>query len=361
MLLWLANYLKTYFHVFHVVQYITFRAILSALTALVISLLIGPIMIRKLTHYQVGQIVRNDGPASHLKKTGTPTMGGVLIIMAIISSILVCGNLNNYYIILISLVTLGFGIIGFVDDYKKIIFKNSRGLSSRSKYLWQSLIGIAAVAFLYHIAKLPAETQLILPFFKDIVINMGIFYIVLGYFVIVGTSNAVNLTDGLDGLAILPTVLVAGALGIFAYLTGHAQFSHYLGIPYIPGAGEVTVFCGAMVGAGLGFLWFNAYPAQIIMGDVGSLSLGAALGIIAIIVRQELILMLMGGVFVAETISVILQVGSFKLRKGKRIFLMAPLHHHFELRGWAEPKIIVRFWIVTFVLVLCGLASLKLR
>ena len=318
-------------------------------------------MIRKLTHYQVGQIVRNDGPESHLKKTGTPTMGGILIIVAIISSILLCGNLNNYYIILISLVTISFGIIGFVDDYKKIIFKNSRGLSSRSKYFWQSLIGIVAVVFLYHMAKLPIETQLIFPFFKDIIINMGFFYMVLGYFVIVGTSNAVNLTDGLDGLATLPTVLVAGALGIFAYLTGHAQFSHYLGIPYIPGAGEVTVFCGAMVGAGLGFLWFNAYPAQIIMGDVGSLSLGAALGVIAIIIRQELVLMLMGGVFVAETISVILQVGSFKLRNGKRIFLMAPLHHHFELRGWAEPKIIVRFWIVTFVLVLCGLASLKLR
>lgn len=361
MLLWLSNYLKIYFHAFHVVQYITFRSILSALTALIISLLIGPVMIRQLTHYQVGQNVRDDGPESHLKKTGTPTMGGVLIIVAIIVSILLCGNLTNYYVVLISLVTIGFAIIGFVDDYRKLNLKNSRGLIARWKYFWQSAISVASVIFLYHMAKLPVETQLIVPFFKDIIINMGALYMVLGYFVIVGTSNAVNLTDGLDGLAILPTVLVAGALGIFAYLTGHAQFSHYLGIPYVPGVGEVAVFCGAMVGAGLGFLWFNAYPAQIFMGDVGSLGLGAALGIIAIAVRQELVLMLMGGVFVAETLSVILQVGSFKLRKGKRIFRMAPLHHHFELQGWPEPRIIVRFWIVTFVLVLCGLATLKLR
>lgn len=361
MLLFLSNYLKIYFHAFHVVQYITFRSILSALTALIISLLIGPIMIRKLTYYQIGQIVREDGPETHLKKTGTPTMGGLLIIVAIIASVLLCGDLTNRYILLISLVLIGFGIIGFVDDYKKLVLKNSRGLVGRWKYFWQSLISIAAVIFLYHMAKLPVETQLILPFFKDVIINMGILYIVLGYFVIVGTSNAVNLTDGLDGLAILPIVLVVGALGIFAYLTGHAQFSHYLGIPYIPGVGEVAVFCSAMVGSGLGFLWFNAYPAQIIMGDVGSLGLGAALGVIAITVRQELVLMLMGGVFVAETLSVILQVGSFKLRKGKRIFRMAPLHHHFELQGWPEPRIIVRFWIITFVLVLCGLATLKLR
>lgn len=360
MLLWLSQLLEQYYHSFQVFHYLTLRSILSTLCALLISFLIGPYMIRRLTDLQVGQHVRDDGPQSHLQKAGTPTMGGALILVAIAVSMLLWGDWSNAYVWVALFVTLGFGAIGWVDDYRKIVQKNSKGLSARSKLFWQSLVGLLAIGFLYHHATMPIETALIVPFFKNMVIPLGFFYLVLAYFVVVGTSNAVNLTDGLDGLAILPTVMVAGALGIFAYLAGHSQFATYLSIPYIPGAGEMAVFCGAIVGSGLGFLWFNTYPAQVFMGDVGSLGLGAALGIIAVIVRQELVLMIMGGIFVMETVSVILQVASFKLT-GKRIFKMAPLHHHFELKGWPEPRVIVRFWIISFMLVLMGLATLKLR
>ena len=360
MLLWLTEYLAQYYRAFHVFQYLTLRAILATLTALIISLLVGPKMIKYLARHQVGQNIRNDGPKSHFSKAGTPTMGGAMILTAITITTLLWGNLTNRYIWVVLIVTLGFGAIGWVDDYRKLIKKNTKGLPAWWKYFWQSVLGLGAAIFLYHSASIPAETQLFIPFFKNIIINLGLFYILLTYFVVVGSSNAVNLTDGLDGLAILPTVLVGGALGIFAYVGGNASFANYLAIPFIPGAGEVAVFCGALVGAGLGFLWFNTYPAQVFMGDVGALGLGAALGVIAIIVRQELVFFLMGGVFVLETVSVILQVGSFKLR-GKRIFRMAPIHHHFELKGWPEPRVIVRFWIITVVLVLCGLATLKLR
>lgn len=360
MLLWLTEYLSKQFHFFHVFQYLTLRSILSTLTALTISLLVGPYMINKLSAYQIGQTVRDDGPKTHLKKSGTPTMGGALILIAIAASIFLWGDLRNIYIWVVLLVTLGFGAIGWVDDYRKLIRKNTTGLPARWKFFWQTVIGLGAAIFLYHIAKSPAETQLIVPFFKNIFIPLGIFFIPFVYFVIVGSSNAVNLTDGLDGLATLPTVMVAGALGVFAYATGNVQFANYLGIPYIPGVGEVAVFCAALVGAGLGFLWFNTYPAQVFMGDVGSLGLGAALGVIAVVVRQELVFFIMGGVFVIETVSVILQVASFKMT-GRRIFKMAPLHHHFELKGWPEPRVIVRFWIITFVLVLSGIATLKLR
>lgn len=361
MLLWLTTYLTHFFHGFRVFQYLTFRAILAALTALMISLLVGPAMIRRLSYYQVGQSVRDDGPQTHLSKAGTPTMGGMLILVAITISMLFWGDLKNYYVWTVLYVMLGFGLIGFVDDYRKLIQKNSKGLPARWKYFWQSVIGLTAACFLYYHGKTPAETQLIVPFFKNFYLQLGGFYILLSYFVIVGSSNAVNLTDGLDGLAILPTVMIAAALGVFAYIAGNIDFAKYLSLPYIAGAGELIIFCGAIVGAGLGFLWFNTYPAQVFMGDVGALGLGAALGVIAVIVRQELILFLMGGIFVAETVSVILQVAYFKLTGGKRIFRMAPLHHHFELKGWPEPRVIVRFWIITFVLVLCGLATLKLR
>lgn len=360
MLVWLSDYLAQYYHGFHVVQYLTLRAILSTLSALAIALLIGPGMIRRLTKHHVGQVVRNDGPQSHLSKAGTPTMGGALILIALIASTLMWSDLSNRYVWLVLVITFGFGLIGWWDDYLKLVLKHSRGLSARRKYLFQSLLGFGAAIYLYVTATLPAETQLIFPFFKHMVWDMGPLFILLAYFVIVGTSNAVNLTDGLDGLAILPCVLVAFALGIFAYATGNTQYAVYLSIPYVPGVGELVVFCGALVGAGLGFLWFNTYPAQVFMGDVGALSLGAALGVVAVIVRQELVLLLMGGVFVLETVSVILQVASFKLT-GKRIFKMAPIHHHFELKGWPEPRVIVRFWIITFVLVLCGLATLKIR
>lgn len=360
MLFWLTDYLTHFYHGFHVFQYLTLRAILATLTALTFALLVGPAMIRRLSKYHVGQTIRDDGPQSHFGKAGTPTMGGILILFAVILATLLWANLQNRYVWVVLLVTLGFGAIGWVDDYRKLVLKNSKGLLPRWKYFWQSAIGLAAALFLYFTAQLPAETQLVVPFFKEIHLPLGIFYIVLTYFVIVGSSNAVNLTDGLDGLAILPTVLVGGALGIFAYLTGHISFAKYLAIPYVPGAGEIVVLCGALVGAGLGFLWFNTYPAQVFMGDIGSLALGAALGSIAVVVRQELILLLMGGVFVMETLSVILQVASFKLT-GRRIFRMAPIHHHFELKGWPEPRVIVRFWIITVVLVLCGLATLKLR
>lgn len=360
MLLWLFNILQTYLHTFGVFQYITLRAVLAALTALIITLCLGPIIIRKLYAAQIGQVVRHNGPSSHLAKSGTPTMGGVLILTAITVTCLLWGNLTSSYLWLILVLTLTFGVIGWIDDYRKLVLKNSKGLPGKWKYFWQSVFGLIAAVVLYKLAVTPAQTELLIPFFKNIMLPLGIFYIVLTYFVIVGSSNAVNLTDGLDGLAILPIVMVCGALGIFAYVTGNVKFAQYLQVPYIAGVEELVVFCAAVVGSGLGFLWFNAYPAQIFMGDVGSLGLGAALGGIAVIVRQELVLFLMGGVFVAETISVILQVASFK-STGRRIFKMAPIHHHFELQGWPEPRIIVRFWIITVVLVLCGLATLKLR
>ncbi|MDF3054599.1 MAG: mraY [Gammaproteobacteria bacterium] len=360
MLLWLTQFLHQYYEGFRVFQYLTFRSILGTLTALGITLLIGPWMIRKLNQYQMGQVVRNDGPQTHLKKTGTPTMGGALILTSIAISTLLWGDLSNKYIWLLLIGTLGFSTIGFLDDYLKISHKNPKGLRAKWKYLFQSILGLGIAFILYFSAQTPAETQLIIPLFKHASINLGLLLIPFAYFVIVGSSNAVNLTDGLDGLAILPCVMIAAALAVFAYLSGNIQFSQYLVIPYIPGTGEAAVFCGALVGAGLGFLWFNTYPAQIFMGDIGSLGLGAALGILAVIARQELVFFIMSGVFVMETLSVILQVASFKLT-GKRIFRMAPIHHHFELKGWPEPRVIVRFWIITFVLVLCGLATLKLR
>lgn len=360
MLLYLTEYLSQFHSGFNVFQYLTLRAILGILSALAISLLLGPTIIRKLSYHQVGQFVRDDGPQSHLSKAGTPTMGGALILAAIAVSTLLWADLSNRYIWVVLAVTLLFGAIGWIDDYKKLIKKQSQGLRAKHKYLLQTIFGLGAAFFLYYTAKVPAELELIVPFFKHVALPMGAFYIVLTYFVIVGSSNSVNLTDGLDGLAILPTVMVGGALGIFAYLTGNVNFSGYLGIPYIPGVGEVVIFCGAIVGAGLGFLWFNTYPAQVFMGDVGALGLGAALGVIAVVVRQELVLLIMGGVFVMETVSVILQVASFKLT-GRRIFRMAPLHHHFELKGWPEPRVIVRFWIITVILVLIGLSTLKLR
>lgn len=360
MLVWVTDFLSQYYHGFKVFHYLTLRTILAALTALTFALFFGPRMIDWLRERQLGQQVRQDGPQSHFSKAGTPTMGGALILIAIALSCLLWGELSNRYFWVVLLVTLGFGLIGWVDDYRKIIQKNSKGLPGRWKYLYQSLIGLSAVLYLYFTATTPVETQLIVPFFKNALVPLGGFYIIFAYFVIVGASNGVNLTDGLDGLAILPTVLVGGALGIFAYLSGHAEFAQYLAIPHVHGVGEVSVFCGALVGAGLGFLWFNAYPAQVFMGDVGSLALGAALGIIAVVVRQEIVLFIMGGVFVMETVSVILQVASFRLT-GQRIFRMAPIHHHFELKGWPEPKVIVRFWIMTVILVLVGLATLKLR
>lgn len=360
MLLYLTEYLAQYHSGFNVFQYLTLRAILAVLTALVISFVIGPAMIRYLGRMGGGQPVRNDGPQTHLVKAGTPTMGGLLILTAVTISTLLWADLGNRQVWVVILVTLAFGVIGFVDDYKKIVRQDPKGLASRYKYFWQSVVALAAAVYLYSTVQYPAETQLIVPFFKDVAWEMGLFFVVFSYFVIVGSSNAVNLTDGLDGLAILPTVMVAGALGIFAYLTGHVTFANYLSIPYIAGVGEVAIFCGALAGAGLGFLWFNTHPAQVFMGDIGALAIGAALGVIAIVVRQELILFIMGGVFVMETVSVILQVASFKLT-GKRIFRMAPLHHHFELKGWPEPRVIVRFWIITIILVLIGLASLKVR
>lgn len=360
MLLYLSEYLSQFHSGFNVFQYITLRAILGVITALGIALVVGPSMIRHLSFKQIGQVVRSDGPESHLSKTGTPTMGGALILVAIAVSTLLWADLHNRYVWVVLIVTLFFGIIGFVDDYIKLVRQDPNGLASRYKYLWQSVVGAGAAIFLYSTAIVPAETELIIPFFKDVIIPLGAWYMLLTYLVIVGSSNAVNLTDGLDGLAIMPTVMVAGALGLFSYLTGHAEFARYLSIPYIPGAGELTVFCAAMVGSGLGFLWFNTYPAQVFMGDIGALALGAALGIVAVLVRQELVLLIMGGVFVMETLSVVVQVASYKLR-GKRVFLMAPIHHHYELKGWPEPRIIVRFWIITVFLVLVGLATLKLR
>ncbi|MGK0404842.1 MAG: phospho-N-acetylmuramoyl-pentapeptide-transferase [Oleispira sp.] len=360
MLLLLAEYLTQYHSGFAVVQYLSLRAIFAVITALSVALFLGPKVIRKLRKYQIGQTIREDGPKSHLSKAGTPTMGGALILLSITVSTLLWGNLENKYVWLTLLVTLAFGVIGWIDDYRKVVEKNSRGLPARWKYFWQSALAIIAAVYLFATAPSSAETSLIIPFFKDVIIELGIFYIVLSYFVIVGASNAVNLTDGLDGLAILPTVMVGAALGLCAYFAGNVNYSDYLSIPYVIGAGELAVFSGALVGAGVGFLWFNTYPAQVFMGDVGSLALGAALGMMAIITRQEIVFFIMGGIFVAETVSVILQVGSFKLT-GKRIFRMAPLHHHYELKGWPEPRVIVRFWIVTLLLVLAGLATLKIR
>ncbi|QJQ96409.1 MULTISPECIES: phospho-N-acetylmuramoyl-pentapeptide-transferase [Halomonadaceae] len=360
MLLYLANFLAQFHSAFNVFNYLTLRMILGTLTALLLCLLLGPLMIRHLVERQIGQAVRDDGPQSHLSKAGTPTMGGAMILMAIAISTLLWGDLANHYVWIVLTVTLGFGAIGWVDDYRKVVEKNPRGLPARWKYLWQSVIGLAAAIVLFLTAAGPVETSLIVPLFKDFVLQLGIFYIVLTYLVIVGSSNAVNLTDGLDGLAIMPTVLVAIGLAVFAYASGNAVFANYLQIPHIPGAGELTVFCATIAGAGLGFLWFNTYPAQVFMGDVGALALGAALGVVAVIVRQEIVLFIMGGIFVMETVSVILQVGSYKLT-GRRIFRMAPLHHHYELKGWPEPRVIVRFWIITVVLVLMGLATLKIR
>ncbi len=360
MLVYLFERLTEYHSFFNVFRYITLRAILGVLTALVVSFVIGPALIRRLSYQRLGQTVRDDGPQTHLAKAGTPTMGGALILVAIFLATLLWGDLGNRYIWVLLFTTAAFGAIGWADDYKKIINKDPRGIGARAKYFWQTVAGFAVALFLYVTAKLPAETQLIVPFFKNVVFDLGPGFILLTYFVIVGSSNAVNLTDGLDGLAIMPTVMVAAALGVFAYVTGNIKFAAYLGFPYLPGTGEVMVFCAAIVGAGLGFLWFNTYPAMVFMGDIGALALGAALGAVAVTVRQEIVLFIMGGVFVMETVSVMLQVASFKLT-GKRIFRMAPIHHHFELKGWPEPRVIVRFWIISLILVLIGLATLKIR
>lgn len=360
MLLLLSHWLAKYSSVFNVFAYSTLRMILATLTALLISILIGPHMIRRLVEGQIGQSVRNDGPQSHLSKAGTPTMGGALILVSIAISTLLWGDLSNLHLWVVLLVTVGFGVIGWVDDYRKVVEKDSRGLPARWKYFWQSVIGLGAAIILYFSATTPQETSLIVPLFKVVAIPLGVGYILLAYLVIVGSSNAVNLTDGLDGLAIMPTVLVAMGLAVFAYASGNVEFASYLHIPQVKGANELAIFCATIAGAGLGFLWFNTYPAQVFMGDVGALALGAALGVVAVIVRQEIVLFIMGGIFVVETLSVILQVASFKLT-GKRIFRMAPLHHHFELKGWPEPRVIVRFWIITVILVLLGLATLKFR
>ncbi|MEJ2328242.1 MAG: phospho-N-acetylmuramoyl-pentapeptide-transferase [Gammaproteobacteria bacterium] len=359
MLIYLADYLAQFEPGFDVFRYLTMRMILAILTAMLISFLIGPAVIRKLATYK-GQPVRDDGPESHFSKAGTPTMGGSLILLAIAISTLLWADLGSHYIWIALLTTLAFGAIGFVDDYKKLVRQDPKGLASRYKYLWQSIFGLAAAVALYMTATVPEETQLIVPFFKNVAINLGLLYVVLTYFVIVGTSNAVNLTDGLDGLAIMPTIMVAGALAVMAYVTGHSEFADYLHIPNIDGVGEVAIFCMALMGAGIGFLWFNTYPAMVFMGDVGALALGAALGVVAVMVRQEIVLIIMGGIFVIETLSVIIQVASFKLT-GKRVFKMAPIHHHYELKGWPEPRVIVRFWIISLILVLIGLATLKLR
>jgi phospho-N-acetylmuramoyl-pentapeptide-transferase len=361
MLYWIAKLLATHHTAFHAFSYLTLRAILAVMSALSIALLVGPFMIERLSRYQIGQVVRDDGPRSHLPKAGTPTMGGALIIVAIVVSTLLWTDLRNRFVWITLAVTVGFGAIGFCDDYLKLVVGNSRGLSARWKYFWQSLLGLGAAVLLYRTAHVPAETDFFVPFIKTVSVPLGATgFIALAYFMIVGMSNAVNLTDGLDGLAIMPAAMVAGALGIFAYASGNSIFATYLSIPAIPQAGELLIFCGSLAGAGLGFLWFNSYPAQVFMGDIGALALGAALGVVAIIVRQEIVALLMGGIFVLETASVILQVASYKLT-GRRVFRMAPIHHHFELKGWAEPKVIVRFWIISFLLVLAGLSTLKLR
>ena len=361
MLLELTQWLAKDWRAFNVFNYITLRTVLAAMTALAISFVIGPWMIRKLTTLKIGQSVRDDGPQSHLVKAGTPTMGGALILASVAITTLLWGDLENRYVWATLLTTVGFGIVGWVDDYRKVVYRNPKGITARSKFFWQSVIAAAAVSYLAYRANLPQQTDLIVPFFKTVSIPLGTFgFVVLGYLVVVGTSNAVNLTDGLDGLAIMPTVMIASALAVFAYVTGNAVFAKYLVFPYIAGSGELSVFCGAICGAGLAFLWFNAYPAEVFMGDVGALGLGAALGMVALIVRQEIVLFIMGGVFVVETLSVVIQVASFKLT-GKRVFRMAPLHHHYELKGWKENQVVVRFWIITMMLVLFGLSTLKLR
>ncbi len=361
MLLELFEWLGKDMRLFNVFSYITLRTVMSAMTALVISFVIGPWMIRKLTSLKIGQSVRDDGPQSHLIKAGTPTMGGALILTAVVVTTLLWADLSNRYVWTCLVTTIGFGVIGWIDDYRKVVHKNSKGLSAKSKFFWQTVIAATALSYLAFRANLPQQTDLIVPFFKTVAIPLGaVGFIILGWFVVVGFSNAVNLTDGLDGLAIMPTVMVASALAIFAYVAGHKVFSTYLGVPYIAGAGELAVFCGAIAGAGLAFLWFNAYPAEVFMGDVGALALGAALGLVAVVCRQEIVLIIMGGVFVVETLSVMIQVASFKLT-GKRVFRMAPLHHHYELKGWKENQVVVRFWIITMMLVLFGLSTLKLR
>jgi phospho-N-acetylmuramoyl-pentapeptide-transferase len=389
MLLELFQWLAQDIRAFNVFSYITLRAVLATMTALTISFVAGPAVIRWLTAKKIGQSVRDDGPQTHLVKAGTPTMGGALILISLGIATLLWADLSNRFVWIVLIVTLGYGAVGWVDDWRKVVYRNPDGLSARAKFFWQSLIGIVAAIYIaFSISapnnekvvelffqwvasgftlELPAKADLILPFFKSVTYPLGVFgFIVLTYLVIVGSSNAVNLTDGLDGLAIMPTVMVGAALGIFAYVAGHAGFSKYLLLPYIPGAGELTVFCGALAGAGLGFLWFNAYPAEVFMGDVGALALGAALGTVAVIARQEIVFFIMGGVFVAETVSVMLQVGWFKYTKkrygvGQRILLMAPLHHHFEQTGWKETQVVVRFWIITILLVLFGLSTLKIR
>ncbi len=354
---WLAKEIPA----FRVFQYITLRTVLAAMTALAISFIIGPWMIRKLTALKIGQSVRDDGPQTHLVKAGTPTMGGALILAAVAVTTLLWADLSNRYVWACLVTTIGFGAIGWVDDYRKVVHKNPKGLSARAKMFFQTVIAALALSYLAYRAHLPQQTDLIVPFFKTVAIPLGTLgFIVLGWFTVVGFSNAVNLTDGLDGLAIMPTVMVASALAIFAYVAGNRVFATYLGVPHIPGAGELAIFCGAIAGAGLAFLWFNAYPAEVFMGDVGALALGGALGLIAVICRQEIVLIIMGGVFVVETLSVMIQVASFKLT-GKRVFRMAPLHHHYELKGWKENQVVVRFWIITMMLVLFGLSTLKLR
>ncbi|MFN5542051.1 MAG: phospho-N-acetylmuramoyl-pentapeptide-transferase [Betaproteobacteria bacterium] len=361
MLLELFEWLGKDVRAFNVFSYITLRTVLAAMTALVISFVIGPWMIRKLTVLKIGQSVRSDGPQTHLVKAGTPTMGGALILTAVAVTTLLWGDLSNRYVWACLVTTVGFGAIGWIDDYRKVVHKNSKGLSAKSKFFWQTVIAATALSYLAFRANLPQQTDLIVPFFKTVAIPLGtIGFIVLGWFMVVGFSNAVNLTDGLDGLAIMPTVMVASALAIFAYVAGNKVFATYLGVPHIAGAGELAIFCGAIAGAGLAFLWFNAYPAEVFMGDVGALALGGALGLVAVICRQEIVLIIMGGVFVVETLSVMIQVASFKLT-GKRVFRMAPLHHHYELKGWKENQVVVRFWIITMMLVLFGLSTLKLR
>ncbi|HEU0202156.1 MAG TPA: phospho-N-acetylmuramoyl-pentapeptide-transferase [Burkholderiaceae bacterium] len=384
MLLELFQWLSQDIRAFSVFNYLTLRAVLAAATALVLGLFAGPRVIRKLTELKIGQAVRMDGPQTHLSKTGTPTMGGALILIAVGVTTLLWADLSNRFVWVVLLVTLGFGLVGWVDDYRKVVHRNPKGMTAKEKYFWQSLIGLTAAFYLaFAIAapstdkiwdlmlewtqngfalELPPRSDLIVPFFKNIGYPMGVIgFVVLSYLVIVGSSNAVNLTDGLDGLAILPASMVGAALGVFAYVVGRADWAKYLLFPYIPGAGELVIICGAIAGAGLAFLWFNAYPAQVFMGDVGALALGGALGTIAVITRQEVVLFIMGGVFVAETVSVMLQVAYFRWTGGKRIFRMAPLHHHFELSGWKENQVVVRFWIITIMLVLVGLSTLKIR
>ncbi len=361
MLLWLAELFHPWISGFNLFQYTTFRAVMAALTSLVFSLMLGPWTIRKLTELKVGQAVRHDGPQTHLVKTGTPTMGGTLILMAIAVSTLLWGNLANPYVWILLAVLLGTGALGFYDDWKKVVYKDPNGVSAKFKMVWQSAVALLAGLLLFYTASNAANNILIVPFFKQVALPLGVVgFVVLAYLTIVGTSNAVNLTDGLDGLAAFPVVLVAAGLAVFAYATGHAQFSQYLQLPFVPGANEVVIFCAAMCGACLGFLWFNAYPAQVFMGDVGALALGAALGTVAVIIRQELVLVIMGGLFVVEALSVMIQVAWYKKTK-KRIFLMAPIHHHYEQKGWKETQVVVRFWIITIVLVLVGLSTLKIR